>query len=459
GYTISASDPCLTISPATGQAVSETDTITVSLDRSSLTPGTHNLTITINGGVGGVEQISVSLQVLATTDVTFVQDGDAWTYFKATAAPAAGWNTTGFSDAGWLSGPGGIGYSTDITYNTTLTDMIGSYLAFYGRSPFTISNPQAVQSMTLGLTYDDAFVAYINGVEVARSASMGGTPGTPPAYNVAANGSHDEELPEEFFDFEISSLQNALVCGENVLAIKVHNVMLTSSDAGFVPRLEATLLTDAYQCDLNCDGVVDIFDWMIFQPNYGLATPTLEQGDLNSDGVVDIFDWMIFQPNFGLATAALEQGDLNDDGVVNIFDWMIFQSNFGLAAPTPEQGDINDDGVVDIFDWMIFQTHYGVNSPITTAGDAATVPEMVTQTADLEPGGCTYAAIATEAARMAVGIDLPADLQHRVSRSSVVPWPTQAKRHGKRQGRKVGNRYVELLAVSSLRPIRRFNTE
>ena len=38
----------------------------------------------------------------------------------------------------------------------------------------------------LSVVYDDAYVAYLNGTEVARSASAGGTPGTPLPYSARA---------------------------------------------------------------------------------------------------------------------------------------------------------------------------------------------------------------------------------------------------------------------------------
>ena len=55
----------------------------------------------------------------------------------------------------------------------------------------------------------------------------------------------------------------------------------------------------AYLGDLDNDGDVDIFDFAIFQPNYGKSGMTYDDGDLDLDGDVDIFDFAIFQPNYG----------------------------------------------------------------------------------------------------------------------------------------------------------------
>jgi hypothetical protein len=58
---------------------------------------------------------------------------------------------------------------------------------------------------------------------------------------------------------------------------------------------------------------------------------TLE-GDANLDGKVDITDFNIFAPNFGLPTTlGWEAGDFNYSGTVDIGDFNLFAGNFGLS--------------------------------------------------------------------------------------------------------------------------------
>ncbi len=100
--------------------------------------------------------------------------GDIWKYFKGTSNPGSGWNDVGFNDSGWLQGPTGIGYG-DGDDATVLSDMRNNYKTVYARKTFNISNASAVTGMTFNMDYDDGFVAYINGVEVARRKMSSGT--------------------------------------------------------------------------------------------------------------------------------------------------------------------------------------------------------------------------------------------------------------------------------------------
>jgi hypothetical protein len=79
------------------------------------------------------------------------------------------------------------------------------------------------------MDYDDAFVAYLNDVEIARA----GISGTHPAFNQTGND-HEATVyaggaPESFV-INSSMLKTCLLPGENVLSIQVHNSTTTSSD-------------------------------------------------------------------------------------------------------------------------------------------------------------------------------------------------------------------------------------
>ena len=197
-----------------------------------------------------------SIMVSVTDDsapppATLIEVGESWKYLKGTSLPPLGWQDAGFNDASWLEGPSGFGYSSDITYPTELTDMAGGgYLTFYLRKTFFIDENWTVSGLSLDASYDDGFIAYVNGVEVARSDSMQGQ--TDVTHLTPAAGSHDEQAGTESFNIS-AVLGGVLNVGINVLAIEVHNVDEISSDAGIVPVLRQTAVSGP---DLTAPGVV-----------------------------------------------------------------------------------------------------------------------------------------------------------------------------------------------------------
>ncbi len=168
-------------------------------------------------------------------DTSIVASGVTWKYFKGSVAPPADWRSIGFDDSGWLSGATGIGYG-DNDDATALTDMQGVYNSIYLRRAFTIADVAAINDLVFSVNYDDAFVLYLNGTEVARSR-VNGTPniaGNPPLNTALANPGHEAG---SFERFDISSRKNLLQVGPNVLAIQVHNSSRDSGDLSMDPEL------------------------------------------------------------------------------------------------------------------------------------------------------------------------------------------------------------------------------
>jgi hypothetical protein len=118
----------------------------------------------------------------------------------------------------------------------SLTDMRNSYVSVYLRREFTLADPDALSNLLLSVDYDDGFVAYLNGTEIARSETMQDT-GTPPPFNRASNGSHEAgNQPDTFSLAEFRSLLKPAP-QKNVLAIQAHNIAADSSDLSILPRL------------------------------------------------------------------------------------------------------------------------------------------------------------------------------------------------------------------------------
>ncbi len=174
-------------------------------------------------------------------DTVVIDLGAGWKYSKGTqeptpnadGAPTTGWTQVAFDDSAWLDGATGIGYG-DGDDTTVLSDMRNNYLSVYLRRHFTVDNPADFENLILEVAYDDGFVAYLNGTEVARSETMDGQ-GEPPAYDQDSDGGHEVSEGAELFN--LTRFANLLQPGDNVLAIQAHNTSLSSSDLSMLPRL------------------------------------------------------------------------------------------------------------------------------------------------------------------------------------------------------------------------------
>lgn len=159
---------------------------------------------------------------------------DEWNYFSPTSNIGDAWKSPGFNDNAWASGPGGIGYG-DGDDGTEVEPTISVYV----RRTFELEEVGNVVHAFFLMDYDDAYVAYLNGVEIARGNI--GEPGSPVEWNQAANGEREAQVYAGG-DFELTFLdtpqiQELLVEGENVLAIQVHNTNEGSSDLSCIPLL------------------------------------------------------------------------------------------------------------------------------------------------------------------------------------------------------------------------------
>jgi len=139
-----------------------------------------------------------------------------------------------FDDSAWtpVTGePGGVGYEHGSGYQNYLSidlenRMYNSLTSCCIRIPFVLADdPSEFNYAALNVRYDDGFVAYLNGVEVAR-ALFSGTP----AWNSSANGNHDDSAAVRLEEFDISLQANLLRRGQNLLAIQGLNSSTTSSD-------------------------------------------------------------------------------------------------------------------------------------------------------------------------------------------------------------------------------------
>lgn len=158
---------------------------------------------------------------------TILLSDTIYSYFtSANGEPPTSWRTLEFYDATWRKGKGGIGYA-DNDDGTT----IEKCLAVAMRTSFEIIDKDKITEAVLNIDYDDAFIAYINGTEIARSAGLSGT--HPP---LTANSTNNHEAKmysggsPESFSISKEKISVVLKEGKNVLAVQVHNTQANSSD-------------------------------------------------------------------------------------------------------------------------------------------------------------------------------------------------------------------------------------
>src|SRR5580765_4872112 len=156
----------------------------------------------------------------------------------------AAWNPTNFRLVGdtasgglavsapVVSGGGGSTSYRPFIKTAVQSQMSGVNPTAYVRVPFTVSNPAFLQSLTLRMMYDDGFVAYVNGQEVARRNAPAA-----PQWNSAATAPHPNVQALVFEDINISDHLNALLTGGNVLAIQGLNQSAGDTDFLIVPGL------------------------------------------------------------------------------------------------------------------------------------------------------------------------------------------------------------------------------
>lgn len=167
-----------------------------------------------------------------------------------------------------------------------------NYMSVYTRRTFNVTNPAAIAYVTIAADYDDGFIAYINGVEVARR----NMPADPVPHSTPALGAHEASRgdtasnPQEREFIVVNP--SVLVAGTNVIAVEGHNSSLDSTDFTLIIELSVGVnltrgpylqlgapasMTVAWRTDALTDSVVDYG----LDTNYSLgtvsnATPTID---------------------------------------------------------------------------------------------------------------------------------------------------------------------------------------
>jgi len=166
---------------------------------------------------------------------TVVRDTQQWQYIVPNVNTSATWNQPSFDASAWSVNNGGFGFGD----NDDGTIIPNGSVSVYMRKSFNIMDINALTKIIFHMDYDDGFIAYINGVEIARNNL--GTVSQPAAYNLLASASHEAQLyqnglPDQFI-FNPAQFASFLLQGSNVICVEVHNQTATGADLSARPFL------------------------------------------------------------------------------------------------------------------------------------------------------------------------------------------------------------------------------
>ena len=192
------------------------------------------------------ENFSYGIKSKATSfSRTLVKEGDACKVLVPTSSIGTAWRSINYNDQAWSDATTGIGYERSSGYENLIGaggDIEGETYDInstaYIRIPFSIDSLEGLSSLTFRMKYDDGFIAYINGVEIAS-----GNKPSSPAWNSDASTDHPDSQAISFVDTDLSTQALGLLkTGNNLLAIHSMNGDTRSSDLLALPRLEAQFI-------------------------------------------------------------------------------------------------------------------------------------------------------------------------------------------------------------------------
>lgn len=276
------------------------------------------------------------------------------------SGPAGGAQLEG-PTAGWLRGATGIGYSDDDDL-TQLTDMENNYLTVFATRTFEIDDPARFSELSLDISYDDGFAAYLNGREVARRNLAAGAGRNTPA-------TVSQEAREVI---DLGAFLEELVPGTNRLSIEVHNSALDSSDLSLHPILKGKRTTGTattliasraiwfYQ--KGSAGPPDV-DWKLPEfdaPRSRIDVTFTQPGEYRVRLTVDDGfapgNTNAAEVTLSVGGTAFVRGDCNGDGTVDLTDALRnLLELFGGADPVkcPDACDADDDEQRNLTDSVI----------------------------------------------------------------------------------------------------------
>jgi alkaline phosphatase len=156
-----------------------------------------SVTMTVDQTLGstsniGLAEIEVYNDVDGTPPPSIITEITQFSFFGSNIKLPFEWKHIGFDDSSWLVYSNGLDHDNNDNFINNNN--------VYARREFTVKNPALVTRMTLAVVCDSPFVAYLNGIEVARSKKTTTEP------------------------INISGFADEIVLGNNIFAIELNEI-------------------------------------------------------------------------------------------------------------------------------------------------------------------------------------------------------------------------------------------
>ncbi|MBN2132401.1 MAG: lamin tail domain-containing protein, partial [Sedimentisphaerales bacterium] len=222
-------------------------------------PVGFNLSLSAPGGAiwftldGSDPRLPQTAQSDSTTRTLVSEDASKRVLVPTEAVSDAWRSGEPFDDSTWLpvaGAPGGVGYERSAGYEGFISLDVHDLMyegntSCYIRIPFPFDRVlDDWDALTLRVRYDDGFVAYLNGAEIARRNLEGD-----PSWDSDAASGHSDAQAAQFEEIDVSAFITRLRRGENLLALHGLNVSPTSSD--FLISVELELTAGGTPADVN----------------------------------------------------------------------------------------------------------------------------------------------------------------------------------------------------------------
>lgn len=287
--TLSLPDPVLHFSP--GQT---TATLALKFSGPGLAPVASKVRLGLTEVSNAVAnnqlgELEISIAGLTTEDEVILR-GSEWRYVPGTdqeAPSTIAWRFPSYDDSEWQHGSSPLGYGLS-SLGLPLTEMRDHYTSLFLRQTFSLPRLAQLDKLILDATYDDGFIAWINGTEIVRSGAPAASDSNLPL-TATATQPLDQPVRNQW---EIATKDlPSLLPGTNQLAIRVLNESIGSPDLYFDTslRLRTSL-------DLDGDQLPDSWEEeVILRSTENSLTSILElhpDGDLDADAASNLSEYI-----------------------------------------------------------------------------------------------------------------------------------------------------------------------